>query len=684
MPTLTDMLEMARHCHRTGDFRQAEQIYRQLLWLRPDSADMHFNLGLALKQQGRLAEAAASYREALRLRSDDAEAHNNLGTTLALLGQPDAARAHLERALHCDPSYAAAHNNLGKLLDDQGQAAAALLHFRRAVALRPDYAEAHYNLAATLDRRGWRGEAAASYREAVRLRPDFAAAHNNLGNLLRQQRQLDDALMHLREALRLRPDFAEAQANLGHALADQGKVEEARTAFAAALRLRPDDRQRVAAATLLPPVYASLSDLESRRARLAEEVGRLRAEGVTLDLTNEPAVPVFYLAYQGRDDRDLQRDLASLCRVPAGEATFSRPPGGKIKVGFLSAHFRDHTIGRLTQGPVAMLARDAFSVTVLSLGRHDDALARFFKEHADRHVELPRHLPTARRLIAAERLDVLYYTDVGMEPFSHALAFSRLAPVQCVTWGHPVTSGIPTLDYFLSSDLLEADGADEHYTERLVRLKTLPIYYYRPRLPEPLPGRDRFGLPDDRTLYACPQSLFKLHPDFDGLLGGILRGDPRGLVVLLHGRHPHWDELLRQRFAATIPDVVDRVRFLPPLAHADFLALGAIADVLLDPPHFGGGNTSYEALAAGTPIVTLPSPYLRGRITLALYRQMGVLECVASGPEDYVAKAVRLGTDADYRAAVRARLRAASEVLYENPAGVRELEGFLRKVVGSQ
>src|SRR5262249_8223166 len=150
-----------------------------------------------------------------------------------------------------------------------------------------------------------------------------------------------------------------------------------------------------------------------------------------------------------------------------------------IKVGFLSAHFREHTIGRLTQGLVATLARDTFTVTVLSLGRHDDALARFFKRHADRHVELPRHLPTARRLIAAEQLDVLYYTDVGMEPLSHALAFSRLAPVQCITWGHPVTTGIPTLDYFVSSGLLEADGAAEHYTERLVRLKTLPIYYYR-------------------------------------------------------------------------------------------------------------------------------------------------------------------------------------------------------------
>src|SRR5207247_8154977 len=106
----------------------------------------------------------------------------------------------------------------------------------------------------------------------------------------------------------------------------------------------------------------------------------------------------------------------------------------------------------------------------LSLGRHEDETARAIQEHADEYVVLPADLPLARRLIAEQRLDVLVYTDVGLDPVTSTLAHSRLAPVQCVTWGHPVTTGIPTLDYFLSSELLEGEGAEQHYTENLVRL----------------------------------------------------------------------------------------------------------------------------------------------------------------------------------------------------------------------
>ena len=243
--------------------------------------------------------------------------------------------------------------------------------------------------------------------------------------------------------------------------------------------------------------------------------------------------------------------------------------------------------------------------------------------------------------------------------------------------GHPVTTGVDTMDYFISSEDLETADSEQHYTEKLVRLKIPPIYYYRPVPPSPLEGRGSFGLPETGSLYGCPQSLFKFHPEFDDILGGILRGDPQGTLVLLQGKHRQWDQALRQRLAASIPEVVERIRFVPQQEHRRFLNLNAVMDVLLDPIHFGGGNTSYEGLALGVPIVTMPSTLLRGRITYMLYKQMGVMDCVVTGPEEYVNRAVRLGTDAEYRAAVADKIKAANEVLFENVTGVRELEEFL-------
>jgi predicted O-linked N-acetylglucosamine transferase (SPINDLY family) len=174
--------------------------------------------------------------------------------------------------------------------------------------------------------------------------------------------------------------------------------------------------------------------------------------------------------------------------------------------------------------------------------------------------------------------------------------------------------------------------------------------------------------------------LFKIHPDFDVLLGEILRRDREGRLILLEGQHPQWRERLIKRFERVIPDVVGRIMFLPPLKFDDFLALNAAVDVLLDPIHFGGGNTSYEAFSVAAPVVTLPSPYLKGRITQALYRLMGLSCCVADTAAGYVEIATRLGTDPAWRADVRKTILASSDRIFEDDSALRELESFFLRV----
>jgi predicted O-linked N-acetylglucosamine transferase (SPINDLY family) len=440
---------------------------------------------------------------------------------------------------------------------------------------------------------------------------------------------------------------------------------------------------KVLAATLLPPVYASLEEIHQARQRLTDDLRELQAEGLRFDLTREGVPTLFYLAYQGCYDRDLQRDLARLYLAgsgpPAPPAT--RTPtrsGGRIRVGVISKYLRDHTIGLLLRGLFATLPRDDFELTALPLTAARDPVTEFIRSHADRYVVLPDNVLAARQTLAELGLDVLFYTDIGMDPLTYTLAFSRLAPVQCATWGHPVTSGIPTVDYFLSSELTEPDDAEEHYTERLIRLKSLPFYYYRPSPPSSPKGRDHFGLGGASHLYGCPQTLFKFHPEFDALLGDILRRDARGHLVLIRGKYPHWEERLKQRWSATLPDVLDRVHWLPPLPREEFLSLLMACDVLLDPYPFGGGNSSYEGLALGVPIVTLPAPLLRGRLTYGLYRKMGILDCVAASGREYAERAVALGTDRSYRLAVRDSILSACPVLFEEKAAVEELAEFFR------
>jgi predicted O-linked N-acetylglucosamine transferase (SPINDLY family) len=174
--------------------------------------------------------------------------------------------------------------------------------------------------------------------------------------------------------------------------------------------------------------------------------------------------------------------------------------------------------------------------------------------------------------------------------------------------------------------------------------------------------------------------LFKFHPDFDAALAGILRGDERGVVITIESKYPEWKQLLVDRWSRTMPDVADRIRFLPKMPRGDFLELLACSDVMLDPFPFGGGHTSYEALALGLPVVTLPGQLLRGRLTHAMYRQMGYADLLARDLDDYVRIALGLGMERRERAAASGAILESCVGLYDDRAIVRELGDFWEKL----
>jgi protein O-GlcNAc transferase len=540
-------------------------------------------------------------------------------------------------------------------------------------------------------------EVEAACRSILAEQPSQPDALHLLGRAHLRRGRPDLAASVLRQAVAACPDVALFHAALGHALRAQGCVEEALASYQRSLVLQPDPGVRVSLATLLPIIPRSKAELLTWRARYEFELDALLAAGdITLnDPATEAGATGFYLAYHGLGDRRLQEKLArfylAACPGLAWTAPHCRPgvprrrPDDRARIGIVSAHLRHHTIGKVTRGIVELLRRDRFEVTVCQLGE-PDAWARQIAQSADRAIRLDGPLDRIRQVLADEELDVVLYPEIGMTPLLYFLAFSRLAPVQCVTWGHPDTTGIPALDYYLSSVDLEPPGSEAEYTERLVRLARLPTYYYRPAVELDGHERARLGLDPDRRLYACPQLVFKLHPDFDHVLVDILRRDPDGMLVLVEG-HPGLESARRERLHARLaglgPDIADRIVFLPFLDPPDFLHLLATADVLLDPFYFGGGNTSYEAFAVGAPVVTWPGPYARGRTTFACYQRMGIFDCVADAPGDYAPLAVRLAADTAWRARVRDMILARNRLLYQDAEAVRELERFFERAVAA-
>ena len=354
----------------------------------------------------------------------------------------------------------------------------------------------------------------------------------------------------------------------------------------------------------------------------------------------------------------------------------------RIRIGFASAFFYECSAGAYFRSWITGLDRSRFEIYLYHFRPGLDALGQALKEHADHF----RHMignSFAATTIRTDALDVLVYPEMGSDGTTYLLGALRLAPVQCVGWGHPVTTGHASIDYFFSSDVMEAEDAQSHYRERLVRLPGFGTHYAPPALPEFLPvaqARERLGLPTDRNLYLYPQSIYKIHPDNDAMLVKLLGADPRGTLMLFAGHTSNATELFLQRFGAALAahglDIRTRVCLLPIMARETYLRVNAACDVMLDSLHWSGGNTSLDALACGLPVVTLPGAYMRGRQTYGMLQLVGVPELIAGDEDDCVRIALRVARDSDWRQHLVDRIAVGQPKLFRDSAPVAAMQAF--------
>jgi predicted O-linked N-acetylglucosamine transferase (SPINDLY family) len=269
---------------------------------------------------------------------------------------------------------------------------------------------------------------------------------------------------------------------------------------------------------------------------------------------------------------------------------------------------------------------------------------------------------------------------------SRILSCHRIAPVQFTAWGHPITTGSPNIDYFLSSDLMEPENAQSHYSETLVRLPNLALFLTAPPARPSQAGV--FAFPEGRVLYGCLQSLPKYLPQYDVLLPMIAKAVPQALFVFLEGTPVYATAILKERlfkaFTSQGLDFNRYVMFLPPVSPDGYIDLLSQMDVILDSIGWTGGNTSLQAIELGKPIVTLPGEFMRGRHTLAMFKMMGLEKQVATSIDDYISKAVRLGSDGELRSQLGAEILKNKHLLYEDHVFIDAFDAFLKREFARQ
>lgn len=680
------LVSLGMSCWQVGDFRSSEDYLEKAIAIQPRNENAFRALGMLYNSKNDFEKAIKALKRCVEISPQYPQGWLTLGLVQQRLELLDDAEHSYAQAVQLNPRYVEALNNLAtiRLAHKDYNECRSLVY--RALAERPTHIDAYRTLARMYRDVGVDREALVLLHRAVRIDPKATHAWNELGSIYRDMSDTPKSIAAYRMAVEVAPTNVDAKANLTCVLSTDGAFEESRQLCDELLTIQPDQMGvRFRKAIVIPAIMDTVEQIDRSREQILTELEDLSNHpGKIGDPLGQIGATNFYLAYHGRNDREIQQKtseaLLKVCPTldyVAPHIGRTRKPG-RIRVGVCSRHLSRHTIGVLWGEYFARLDREKFELFLFHTLPVFNGIPEALKERVDHEVRVPINLDGARKAIARCELDIMYYTDIGMEPLTWFLSFSRLAPTQAVTWGHPLTTGVPNMDYFISSKHLEIADPSDHYSEKCVRLPTLNTFYLRPEL-EAQMSRAHFGIREDSTLYVCPQTLFKLHPDIDGVFRRILEEDAKGELLLIEGTSAMHTTLIKERFKRTLSDLMDRIVICPRQSHQGFLAMVSMADVMLDPIHFGGGSTTLQALSFGTPVVTLPSEFLRGRISHACYKEIGVDSLIASDTDDYCARAVALGRDKEYRESVRAEIRERSQALYSNERVIREFEGFLEQ-----
>jgi len=679
---------------KLGEYPQAVECLSKALQINPNYADAYSNCGVALKELKRFDEALASYDKAIALNPDYADAYNNRGVVLQELKRFNEALASYDKAIALNPDYADAYNNRGVVLQELKRFNEALASYDKAIALNPNYADAYSNRGIALTGLKHFDEALASYDKAIALNPNYADAYSNRGIALAGLKHFDEALASYDKAIALNPNYADAYYNRGNTLKDLVQLTDARASYIKALELESDHclaRWELAFISI-PPLFTARENLNISREIFATEIRQLDEwfSGTRLDEAYKVvgSTQPFYLAYQELNNKELLSQYGRVCHRLMAHWQHSKniqpniiSGSGPIKIGIISSQIHKHSVWvAVTKGWVLKLDPTKFEIHIFHLGSAEDEETYLAQTLATSFTKKQGSLFETVNSILEKRIEVLLYPEIGMDMFTTQLANLRLAPIQLTAWGHPETSGLPTMDHYLSSDLFETDTSEAAYTENLIKLPNLGCSYMRLPIITSEPDMQKLGLDTKTPILLCPGAPFKYGPNYDLVLIEIVK-KLRCCKLVFFSHHKNLTIKLKQRLEKSFSDVGlnfnDYLVFLPLLNIDEFYGLMKRADVFLDTIGFSGFNTAIQAIDCALPIVTREGKFMRGRLASGILKRIGMQELIAETEKEYIDIAVRLVQDKKYRNQVSQKIIKTRDILYDDMEPIKFLEDFL-------
>jgi protein O-GlcNAc transferase len=697
-------IQLAVQHYHSGNLRETELFLKKALKIKPHDAEILHFLGIVYAQLNFDDLAIQSFKKTLHINPTNVDTLLVLGILLQRKGLIDEAISYFQKTIALSPNNVEAHKNIGNALTEKGQIDEAMIYYQKAIQISPLDADIYHNLAMSLQAKELLDDSIKYYRKAIQINPNLPKTYNNLGLVFQSKGQIDEAITCYQKAIMIDPNFAEAYYQLGNVQEWIGKHEEALSAFDKAIKIQPNlvIARWARCISQLPMVYQDQSGItESRKLYhkgLIELIKTIPLETPQDIKDAAEAIGIkqpFHLAHQGLNDRELQQIYGNfICKIMALRyPQFAKSPhmsqrlqGAPLRIGIVSGFFYWHAIWKIPlRGWVENIDRNRFSLYGYYTGKVKDYTTEDAKQYFNRFVEDIYSFEQLCQIIQDDSLHVLLYPEIGMDPMTVRLAALKLAPIQCTTLGHPDTSGLPTIDYYLSSELMEPSDAEEHYTEKLIRLPKLSIYYTELNIKPAVIDRSTYGLRHDSILYLCCHQLPTHLPQYDDIYPRIAKEVKDCQFLFISYRNTSVTEQFRQRIGQAFSrfnlNSEEYVVFLPYLDPEHYCAINNLSDIFLDTIGWSANNSTFEAIACNLPVVTFPGTLMRQRHCSAILTMMGMTETIASTLPEYIELAVRLGLDPEWRKQISEKIAANKHLVYRDKTCITALEDFLERVV---
>jgi len=450
---LNQLFNYAVDAYKKADYPIAESTFHQILRDFPNNPDALHLLGVTLGQQKKNDKALEYIKKAIRANPKNPVYHNNIGRLYLNLKQYEEAAAHFDKAVLIDPMFVEAYYNLSNLKKAQGDLKVSEEYLNKTTDIDPKHFNAWYNLGNLHMGQGNYKTAIGHYEKALSLKGDFVQAHNNLGIVLQEWDRWDEAINHFKQAIQFNPQFSEGHRNLAQAFERQGRIKEARESYEIISQLQPEKVwNRFHAQTMAPVIFQSNEEIDQYRQNLHQVLDHYLENPLPLELdqmSENGVEPPSNLIYQGRDDKELKQKFAQLFG-PIFSPRELKIKKGPRHIGFVVTGGHEGVFIKCMRGIIDQLSRDKFQVSVVcSLPNGEKIIRPAFSNDQTQFLSLPKDLEQAAKMMLNANFDILHYWEVGTDSSNYFLPYFRLAPVQCSSWGWPVTSGILQMDYFI-------------------------------------------------------------------------------------------------------------------------------------------------------------------------------------------------------------------------------------------